>query len=86
MKASGVVELPFHIRWSEPSVAYDLGHREDRMRVYEQVLREGTSDDVRYYVDPDELDELFDDLVLPRYVRRAWSDWIARRRAVESAC
>jgi len=84
-KASGVVELPFHVRWSEPSVSYDLGRREDRIRVYEQVLREGTEDDVRYYIDPDELKVLFEDLVLPPHVRRAWSDWIARRGGTKTA-
>jgi len=45
-KVHGVVELPFHIRWSGPPVAYDLDDRADRIRVYEQVLREGTEDDV----------------------------------------
>jgi hypothetical protein len=24
LKATAVVELPFHVRWSEPSFAYDL--------------------------------------------------------------
>lgn len=41
-KAAGEVELPFHIRWSGPSISYDLNDRADRARVYEQVLREGT--------------------------------------------
>ncbi|HEY2643074.1 MAG TPA: hypothetical protein VGI56_04905, partial [Galbitalea sp.] len=36
VKASGVVELPFHVRWSEPPIRYDLGDRADRIRVYEQ--------------------------------------------------
>jgi hypothetical protein len=40
-KASGQVELPFHIRWSGPPLTYDLTDRADRARVYEQVLREG---------------------------------------------
>ena len=54
-KASGIVELPFHVRWSEPAIMYDLGQRADRIRVYEQVLREGTEDDVRFYVEVGEL-------------------------------
>jgi hypothetical protein len=65
LKASGVVELPFHVRWGDPSITYDLGQRADRNRVYEQVLREGTEDDVRFYIDVDELVALFDELVLP---------------------
>jgi hypothetical protein len=79
-KASGEVELPLHVRWSGPPIAYDLNDRADRARVYEQVLREGTEDDVRYYVDVDHLRELFDELVLPPSVRRAWADWLRRQR------
>jgi hypothetical protein len=80
-KASGKVELPLHIRWSGPPITYDLNDRADRARVYEQVLREGTEDDVRHYVDADQLLELFDELVLPPPVRRAWADWLPRHRA-----
>ncbi|MDQ3380415.1 MAG: hypothetical protein M3546_08835 [Actinomycetota bacterium] len=77
-KASGVVQLPLHIRWSGPPITYDLNERADRVRVYEQVLREGTEDDVRYYIDADRLRELFDELVLPPPVRQAWTDWLRR--------
>jgi hypothetical protein len=86
VKASGVVELPFHVRWSDPAITYDLGQRADRIRVYEQVLREGTEDDVRLYVEIAELVELFDELVLPPTVRRAWADWLLRHRGVVVAC
>lgn len=72
-KASGEVELPLHIRWSGPAITYDLNDRSDRARVYEQVLREGTEGDIRYYVQADQLRELFDELVLPPPVRRAWA-------------
>jgi hypothetical protein len=77
-KAAGKVELPFHIRWSGPPITYDLNDRADRARVYEQVLREGTEDDIRYFVDADHLRELFDELVLPPPVRHAWADWLRR--------
>lgn len=80
LKASGEVELPLHIRWSGPPITYDLNDRADRARVYEQVLREGTEEDVRYYVRAGQLRELFDELVLPPPVRRAWADWLARHR------
>ena len=80
-KASGEVELPLHIRWSGPPITYDLNDRADRARVYEQVLREGTEDDVRYYVHADQLRELFDELVLPPLVRRAWADWLRRHHS-----
>ena len=79
-KANGRVELPLHIRWSGPPVVYDLDDRADRARVYEQVLREGTEDDVRFYVDADRLIELWDELVLPPPVRDAWTAWIEERR------
>jgi len=75
-KASGDVELPLHIRWSGPPITYDLNDRADRARVYEQVLREGTESDIRYYVDADQLRELFDELVLPPPVRGVWTDWL----------
>lgn len=74
-KASGRIELPLHIRWSGPVITYDLDDRADRARVYEQVLREGTEDDVRYYIDADQLRDLWDELVLPAPVRRAWAEW-----------
>jgi hypothetical protein len=32
-----------------------MNNRGDRARVYEQVLREGTEDDVRFYIDADGL-------------------------------
>ncbi len=77
-KARGRIELPLHIRWSGPPLTYDLADRGDRARVYEQVLREGTEDDVRFYIDADQLRELWDELVLPPAVRRAWADWLQR--------
>jgi hypothetical protein len=78
LKATGIVELPLHVAWSEPAIAYDLGIRSDRLRVYEQVLREGTEDDVRCYIDVDELARVFDELVLPPYVRASWAEWFHR--------
>jgi hypothetical protein len=77
-KASGRVELPLHIRWSGPPITYDLDDRADRARVYEQVLREGTEDDVRYYVEADRLRDLWGVLVLPPPVRQAWVGWFRR--------
>ncbi len=47
VKASGVIEVPSHARWREPRRFYDLAKLADCIRVYEQVLREGTKDDVR---------------------------------------
>jgi hypothetical protein len=85
-KASGVVVLPRHVRWSGPPRTYDLERLSDRLRVYEQVLREGTEDDVRFYIDVTELQERFHDLVLPPYVREAWAGWFRLHRGVELVC
>ncbi len=86
VKASGVVELPLHISWSEPSLTYDLSRRADRLRVYEQVLREGTEDDVRYYIDVEEFARVFDELVLPPHVRAAWSEWFGHHGRARLEC
>lgn len=85
-KAEGKVTLPIHVRWSGPAKTYDLANRADRIRVYEQVLREGDESDVRRYIDVDELLGLWDELVLPAHVRRAWAEWFRRCRGVDMAC
>lgn len=85
-RASGVVELPLHIRWSGPPRHYDLADRQQRARVYEQVLREGNDDDVRRFISADELIDLWDELVLPRHVRQAWAGWLQRHRGVSLPC
>lgn len=85
-KVTGVVELPLHIRWSGPDRRYDLADRQQRARVYEQVLREGNEDDVRRFIQVDELIDLWDELVLPRNVRHAWADWLERHRGVSLSC
>lgn len=81
-KARGVVTLPRRVNWSRSNPTYDLADRRQRARVYEQVLREGSAEDVRYFIDVDELIDLWDDLVLPRAVSRAWIGWLARHRGV----
>jgi hypothetical protein len=85
-KAHGRIELPLHVRWSGPSKVYDLNQRSDRLRVYEQVLREGNDDDVRRYIDIDEFVLLWDELVLPNYVRRAWAAWFRDHGRPDPAC
>ncbi len=85
-KATGRVELPMWIRWSGEPVVYDLNDPRERNRVYEQVLREGTEEDVRQYIDVDVLADQWDTLVLPPRVRRAWADWFRRHRGVEIPC
>lgn len=50
----------------------DLSDRGQRARVYEVVLREGTPDDMRSFIDGALLVDLWDELVLPRRLRSAW--------------
>ncbi|MEX2550778.1 MAG: hypothetical protein WD638_11155 [Nitriliruptoraceae bacterium] len=69
--ASGRVVLPQHLDWSSRR-SYDLDDPGDRRRVYEIVLREGTLDDLRRYVDSDQLVVVFDELFLPQDIRDSW--------------
>jgi hypothetical protein len=85
-EASGRVRLPIHVRWSGSPKTYDLDVRQERIRVYEQVLREGTVEDVRFCVDVDQLIDLWTECVLPRSVRQALAGWILQHRNVEMAC
>ena len=52
---TGVVELPLRARWSSPPRSYDLAVRQDRILVYEQVMVEGADEDVRRFIDVDEV-------------------------------
>lgn len=86
MRTKGSIRLPTHIRWSEPTVEYDLEDPVDLRRVYEQVLREGTPTDIQEFIDVDRLPELWDELVLPPGVRRRWAYWLRDNRWVSVHC
>ncbi len=81
----GVVELPRHLRWSAPAV-YDLDDRAHRRSVYEQVLCEGTVQDVTRYIRLSDLIELWDELYLPGNVRRAWAERLREDRGIDLPC
>jgi transcriptional regulator with XRE-family HTH domain len=81
-QALGAVELPLTLNWSQPGRLFRLSERGDRARVYELVLREGGAADVLAYVDGALLVDLWDELVLPRAVRAAWSPLIDQVRGV----
>jgi hypothetical protein len=85
-KARGLVQLPHSIQWSGPRRWYDLDVLADRARVYEQVLREGTEQDIRRFIDVAELVAMWDELYLPAHVREVWRDWLARTRGVNVRC
>lgn len=79
-KASGLVELPSHVRWSPPfGRVYDLDNPADRRSLYAQVLAEGTPDDVRRYIDVQKLVEMWDRVKLPSHVRTLWEEWLHER-------
>ena len=82
-KARGVVELPAHIRWSGPAKNYDLARTQDRLLVYEQVLSEGTDEDVSHFIEVEELIALWDQLFLPKHVRHRWSAWLKKNRNID---
>ncbi len=85
-KAHGKVTLPLSVYWSGPSPVYDLDDPRERARAYEQVLREGTDDDVRRFVEVDQVIELWDRMVIPPSVRRAWAHWLREHRGVILEC
>lgn len=58
---------------------FDLTDPIDRRRVYELVLREGDLEDLRRHVDPRDLAQLFDTLVLPEPIRAAWERLLGLR-------
>ena len=71
--ALATITLPLHLNWSQPNREFNLAERDRRARVYEIVLREGSTADVLSYIDGALLVDLWDSLVLPRDVRAAWS-------------
>ncbi|GIG65384.1 helix-turn-helix transcriptional regulator [Phytomonospora endophytica] len=77
-EAFATVVLPLHLNWSEPARVFELADRRQRARVYEIVLREGTPVDIVTYVDGALLADLWDELVLPRDVRTAWTPLLTR--------
>jgi transcriptional regulator with XRE-family HTH domain len=75
-EALATVMLPQHLHWSGPSRPFRLRDRRDRARVYEIVLREGGQEDLLLFVDGALLVDLWDELVLPAPLRRAWEPTI----------
>lgn len=80
---SQLVELPISVHWSGPRRPFDLEDPKDRILVYENVLREGRADDVRRFIEPQVVLDLWHDLVLPPHVRVAWHDYFTRVRGVD---
>lgn len=85
-RTSGVIELPPHVSWSGPPIQWDLADRRQRAQVYESVLSEGTDDDIRRFIDIDQVLDLWDDLWLAPHVCQAWADHIERLRHARLRC
>lgn len=80
--ALATVTLPRRLYWSGPSRSYRLANRADRARIYEIVLREGGPNDLLTYVDGTLLADLWDELILPKPIRDAWTPLITRYTGV----
>ena len=75
---SSRLHLPLHLKWSGPC-EYDMSDPAQRKLVYEIILREGRTADIRAYIDLAELRRLFDSLFLPEHVHAAWEDYLHQR-------
>lgn len=58
---------------------YDLDDVADRISVYKQVLSHGVAEDVRRFIQVEELARLWRQMILPSYVRDVWGPWLHRR-------
>lgn len=84
-EALDVVVLPLHLNWSDRRRSFDLRNRRQRALVYERVLREGGPADVLTYIDGALLVDLWDELVLPPGVRKAWHGVVSGGRGEQVA-
>jgi hypothetical protein len=88
-----VVELPFHLYWSDDNNHFDLSKRARLRSMYQIVLTEGTADDVRTYINrallTDDvrtyinralLIDVWNELWLSPAVHEAWDSWIEAHR------
>ena len=80
---AGEVHLPLRVYWTGPhpeAVTWDLARENRRVRLYEIVLREGTLEDIRAFINGSELVRLWDRLWLPVHLRQAWQPLIDAAR------
>lgn len=75
--AFATVILPVGLNWSQPGRTFRLAYRMDRARLYEIILQEGSDEDVLNYIDGALLVDLWEELVLPANLRRAWEPLIS---------
>jgi excisionase family DNA binding protein len=77
----GIVELPFHLYWSDDNNRFDLSKRSRLRSMYQTVLSEGSPDDVRTYINLPLLIDVWDELWLSPTVHEAWDNWITAHRS-----
>ena len=75
-----MVELPFHLYWSDDNNAFDLSKRARLRSMYQVVLAEGSAQDVCSYINFALLIDVWSELWLSPAVHEAWDNWIEEHR------
>jgi transcriptional regulator with XRE-family HTH domain len=71
------MELPLRLDWSPRAGRRTRSNRSQRAGLYAQVLDEGSPSDIRIWIDPDELVELWPDLPIARHLRGPVGELVA---------
>jgi hypothetical protein len=74
------VTLPNHLDWSPRQGQWDLRDPDQRAGAYAQVLDEGSAADIRIWIDPDALVDLWPDVPVARHMRAPVADLVASLR------
>ena len=75
-----VERLPIHLDWSPRQGPWDMRDPHGRASLYSQVLDEGRPEDIRIWVDPDALVELWPDVPVARHMQDAVADLVESLR------
>jgi transcriptional regulator with XRE-family HTH domain len=75
-----VVTLPSRLDWTPRRGRRDLRDRDQRAGAYAQVLDEGTPADIRIWIDPRALVELWPDVPIARHMREPVAEMVAGLR------
>jgi hypothetical protein len=69
---TGIVTLPLSLNWT-PENSYDVSDTWQKQKFYEVILSEAHSEnDIKDYINGEELTELWEHLRIPTRVRYAW--------------
>jgi len=75
-----VVTLPIHLDWTPRQGPRNMRDPQQRAGLYAQVLDEGRPEDIRIWVDPDALVELWPDVPVARHMQDAVADLVESLR------